>query len=70
MGVTCCMATTQPVATAGALALNGSLLLFFAQRRGGLFALLAWAFHQVHLTYSAGTFAWVALFDRARRDKT
>lgn len=43
------------------LALNAPLVGFFARRRGVAFAAAGWAFHQVHLLYSAATFAWVLL---------
>jgi len=40
--------------------LSGSLAGFFWRRRGGWFGVAAWLFHQVHLFYSAATFALVA----------
>ena len=39
------------------VALNRSMLVFFAKQRGLPFAVAGWAFHQVHLFYSAATFA-------------
>lgn len=50
------------VVTAG-LALQAPMLRFFARRRGLGFSLGAWLFHQVHLLYSAATFAWIQLFE-------
>jgi hypothetical protein len=44
-----------------AAALNAGLLGCFARCRGWAFALGAGLFHQVHLTYSATTFAVLAL---------
>lgn len=46
------------------LMLNWSLVRFFARRRGIGFAIGGWLFHQVHLTYSAATFALVSLQHR------
>ncbi len=46
------------------LMLNWSLVRFFGKRRGFGFALGGWLFHQVHLTYSAVTFALVSLRHR------
>lgn len=40
--------------------LSFDLVRFFARRRGILFGCGAWLFHQVHLLYSAATFALVA----------
>ena len=37
------------------------LAAVFARRRGVAFAAGGWAFHQVHLLYSAATFIWVLL---------
>lgn len=45
-------------------ALNAPMLGFFAARRGLGFAVGAWLFHQLHLTYSAATFAACALAHR------
>lgn len=54
--------TAIPIAViALSVALNFDLLRFFAQRRGLLFAVGAWWFHQAHLVYSAATFALVAV---------
>lgn len=50
--------------------LNGGLLAFFLQRRGPLFALGAFVFHQIHLLYSAATYALVALFYRPKRKES
>ncbi len=59
---------TRPVWVAAPLAiilvsvmLNLDLVTFFARRRGLLFGCGAWFFHQVHLFYSAATFAVVAV---------
>jgi hypothetical protein len=53
--------TALPAAiVALSVALNWDLLAFFARRRGLAFAAAAWALHQVHLAYSAATFALVA----------
>lgn len=41
--------------------LGRDLLAFFARREGSAFALGGWLFHQVHLTYSAATFALCSL---------
>jgi glycosyltransferase involved in cell wall biosynthesis len=54
-----------------ALVLNFPLVAFFARRRGIVFALSGFAFHQVHLTYSAATMGLLvverALSRRTRR---
>lgn len=50
--------------------LNGGLLAFFLQRRGPVFTLLAFVFHQVHLFYSAATYALVALGYRPKKAAT
>jgi hypothetical protein len=44
-----------------ALAANRDLVGFFAARRGILFALGAWLFHQVHLLVAAGAFVSASL---------
>jgi glycosyltransferase involved in cell wall biosynthesis len=49
-----------------AVALNLDLLRFFAKRRGRLFAVAAFVFHQVHLVYSAATLAGCTLRFRLR----
>jgi glycosyltransferase involved in cell wall biosynthesis len=49
------------------VALNWGMLRFFAERRGLAFAAAAWAFHQVHLFYSAATFGFCLLADRLER---
>ncbi len=46
---------------AASLALNRGLVACFRRRRGTLFALGGWLFHQVHLFYSAATFALCSL---------
>jgi len=51
------------------LALNFDLVAFFARRRGIAFAAAGWAFHQVHLVYSAATYAWVAATHMLRKPK-
>lgn len=43
------------------LLLNAGLVRFFAKARGPFFAVGGWAFHQVHLFYSAVTFALVTV---------
>jgi hypothetical protein len=50
----------------GSLALQLDLMRFFRRRRGLAFAVRAFFFHQVHLVYSAATFALVALRGRKR----
>ena len=52
---------------AASLALHAGWLRFFAQLRGGGFALRAWWFHQVHLFYSAVTLVLVTLSHLIRR---
>ena len=52
---------------AASLGLHASWLGFFARLRGPGFALRAWWFHQVHLLYSAATFALVVLAHWIRR---
>jgi hypothetical protein len=50
------------IATIGAsLGVNRDLLGFFAAKRGILFGLGAWVFHQVHLLVAAAAFASVSL---------
>ncbi len=51
------------IITLGVL-LNGGLLSFFLLRRGPFFCLGGFVFHQVHLLYSAVTYALVALTHR------
>lgn len=48
---------------AASLSLQAPMIHFFARRRGPVFALGAWLFHQVHLIYSALTFVWIQLFE-------
>lgn len=48
------------------LALNASLVAFFARRAGPLFAACGWALHQLHLTYSAAVLAAVLIGHRLR----
>ena len=43
------------------VALNRGMVLFFARQRGLLFAVAGWAFHQLHLFYSATTFVLCTL---------
>ena len=47
-----------------ALALNFDLAAFFAKRRGILFGVGGFLFHQVHLVYSAATFLFVMIGNR------
>ena len=49
------------------LGLHGKMLRCFRGLEGWGFALKAWAFHQVHLTYSTLAFAWVSVVHRWRR---
>jgi cellulose synthase/poly-beta-1,6-N-acetylglucosamine synthase-like glycosyltransferase len=63
----------QPVIAAGfclplllTFVLNREMFAFFARRRGLAFALGATAFHQVHLIYSAVTFAILSLMNLVR----
>ncbi len=49
------------VPSVASLAMHTDMIRFFARRRGLGFALPAWAFHQVHLTYSATTMAVMSL---------
>lgn len=49
------------------VALNASLLGFFARQRGPLFAAKAWLAHQIHLTYGGITFAICAVLHWAGR---
>lgn len=49
------------------LVLQRDLVLCFARSGGAWFALRAWLFHQVHLTYSAATMAGCSLAHAARR---
>lgn len=49
------------------IGLSASLLRFFARCRGVGFALRAWLFHQVHLTYSAAVFGALTATQRLRR---
>ena len=49
------------------LLLNRGLLAFFARTRGVGFAVKGWAFHQVHLSYSALTFAVCSVAHRLQR---
>ncbi|MGH0031238.1 MAG: glycosyltransferase family 2 protein [Myxococcota bacterium] len=51
---------------AGSVMLSFRLLRFFARRRGLFFAVRAWLFHQLHLTYSAAVFALCWLQHRLR----
>ena len=53
-------------AVAASLALAGGMLACFARSVGPGFALRAWLFHQVHLTYSALTFGLAAWPRRTR----
>jgi GT2 family glycosyltransferase len=48
------------------IGLNAGMLRVFARERGVAFAAGAWLFHQVHLLYSAATFAICALIHRLR----
>ncbi|HGY91234.1 MAG TPA: glycosyltransferase [Planctomycetes bacterium] len=48
------------------LVLHAPMLRCFRRLEGWGFALKAWAFHQVHLAYSALAFAWVVAVHRAR----
>ena len=48
------------------VALNWGMLRVFARERGMIFAAAGWCFHQVHLVYSAATFAACALLHRYR----
>ncbi|MCA8887288.1 MAG: glycosyltransferase [Parvularculaceae bacterium] len=50
--------TAAVIMTAAVIALNLSLLSFFARARGAWFAILATAYHQVYYVYSAGAFAF------------
>lgn len=50
-----------------ALVLNFGLFAFFTRKRHVMFAVFAWLFHQVHLTYSLVTFAWLKLTYRVPR---
>lgn len=61
------IATLVPIAVAFLLSFD--LTVFFARRRGLIFALGAFYFHQVHLIYSAATFVIVALAHRFARKK-
>lgn len=47
--------------------LNREMLGFFARRRGMAFGIAGWFLHQLHLSYSAATFALCALGHRLRR---
>lgn len=50
-----------PVLLGAAFTLSGDMFLFFARTRNWPFAVLAILFHQVHLSYSAVTFAIVTV---------
>jgi len=52
------------VVVASSILLSRGMLGFFLKRRGFAFALGGWAFHQLHLFYSALTFAYCAVEHR------
>jgi len=54
-------------AIVGSLALQLDLMRFFRRRRGLVFAVAAFVFHQIHLVYSSATFALCALRRRWSR---
>jgi hypothetical protein len=57
------LAAACTAAAVASLALAGGMLACFARSVGPFFAVRAWLFHQVHLSYSALTFglaAWLA----------
>jgi GT2 family glycosyltransferase len=63
------IAAVAALCLGASLHLHRNLLAFFRNTRGASFAVRAWMFHQVHLTYSATTLAACAVYHFAPRTR-
>ena len=60
------LAALAAVVIAVSVRLQAPLLRVFARSGGFVFAVAGWAFHQLHLIYSAASFVWCLVFRRRR----